>query len=61
MKQFTEDLLTVTLGSVIVALYYWDWLLHESSVFRPFRAMFLAYTYVLTGSKVNTPYEWSEI
>ncbi len=28
---------------------------------RPVRALVLAYSYVLTGQKVQTPYQWSEI
>ncbi|QGH74900.1 hypothetical protein MAL1_00154 [Bacteriophage DSS3_MAL1] len=28
---------------------------------RPFRALALAYGYVLRGEKVQTPYKWSDI
>ncbi|AWY09248.1 hypothetical protein vBRpoSV10_126 [Ruegeria phage vB_RpoS-V10] len=29
--------------------------------FRPVRALILAYSYVLTGTKVAVPYKWSDI
>ena len=32
-----------------------------SAVLRPIRAIVLAYSYVFTGTKVETPYEWSAI
>ena len=32
-----------------------------SILFRPIRALVLAYSYVLTGTKVETPYVWSQI
>lgn len=33
----------------------------HSPLLRPVRALVLAYSYVLTGKKVETPYEWNEI
>lgn len=52
-----KDRLSIAAGIAFDAIYRWGF----RPAARPFRALILAYSYVLTGKKVKEPYKWSDI